>query len=316
MAKENEQDKTSATKASSKVSPEKMTPKETKRNSNQGKEEKKTEPSQSLSPENTNTTVVVVENQKKKSFTLLHVLFLVQLICFVGALYRAMLVSDKTPPAASSLAWYSLVVIVLVLWTVWTVTIGYRARRYNSFVTRRFLHRFPIFVLSVPVMVLWITAACWQWDTVTTTVLLHTPRKALVAIQALRVLAVGSLLKWSMGIFPTPFAWFTAFPDMLYGLSAIAILIMSSSSIVMDDDWLFALWNLVGFLLIVPMGAMVHQLGLPPTQLYVPRVSNAVVMEYPMVLGPASVVPTFVSWNLIVAVWVLTTTSTTAATTA
>ena len=87
---------------------------------------------------------------------------------------------------------------------------------------------------------------------------------------------------------------------MLFGLSAIAVL--------WRPDWLdnalfLACWNLIGFSLIVPIGASVLQFGMAPTQLYTSVVPNASVFEYPMILGPAVVVPILLSWNMTVALW-------------
>jgi hypothetical protein len=59
----------------------------------------------------------------------------------------------------------------------------------------------------------------------------------------------------------------------------------------------------VGFLIILPFGVFVVQLGMEPTHFYNSKVSYKTVFEYPMVLGPIIVVPILLSWNATVALW-------------
>jgi len=231
--------------------------------------------------------------QKKKKYTLLHIMFVVQMLFCISILMRSRDVI--TPTDAGLLA------MAPALQSVWAVCMVYHGVQ-QKFLQPAILNKFPIFWLpltTVVIQLVFFRGLCWD---ATKAILEHLPRSTFVGLQSMRVLAVGSLIKWKMGIFPTAFAWLTAFPDMLFGLSAIALLYQADW---MENDIFLAMWNLVGFVLIVPIGGIVLQLGMTPTQLYTSKFSNAYVFEYPMMLGPSLVVPILVSWNAIVATWAL-----------
>jgi hypothetical protein len=94
-----------------------------------------------------------------------------------------------------------------------------RASAASSKVKRRksasyILKSLPIvwLVLSmVPVLFLMIPFSL-RWNVVMKMVNHHCSRTVFVALQSVRILAVGSLIKWKMGLFPDVFAWGTAFP--------------------------------------------------------------------------------------------------------
>jgi len=185
--------------------------------------------------------------------------------------------------------------ILLTTYALWVMRVG---RTKQLFATNPVLSTFPMVWLPlVPVGIL-MSVFVLRWSAVMAMVE-STPPSTLVAFQALRSLAVGSLIKWKHSVFPTFFAWGTAFLDMLFGLSALTLLV---SRISLTPNVLFW-WNLIGFVIIVPFGVLIVQLGMKPTQLYKSRVSYAVVFEYPMVLGPALVVPTLLCWNALVISW-------------
>ncbi|CAD7694793.1 unnamed protein product [Ostreobium quekettii] len=126
-------------------------------------------------------------------------------------------------------------------------------------------------------------------------------QKWFIALQGLRVLALGSIIKERLGLFPFWFAYLTALPDFLFGLSAWILLAAFGPS---DPTCATALavWHLVGFVVIVPFSMIVLQSGLPGVfRIHSPKPGNELIYEFPMSLGPSIVVPIFVMYNLLCA---------------
>jgi hypothetical protein len=187
------------------------------------------------------------------------------------------------------------------------IGISYLGGSHQFFQRERILRSFPIFWLPAfaavaPLLIFGSRPAGLK------ALLDHMSPWSLVGLQAIRSLAVGSLIKVYLGVFPWAFAWLTAFPDMLFGLSAAYLSVAQPAEWFATDKSFYeflGVWNLLGFSIIAPIGAIVLQLGMSPTRFYHSTVPNAAVFEYPMVLGPVLVVPTLLSWNVIVAMWAL-----------
>jgi hypothetical protein len=176
--------------------------------------------------------------------------------------------------------------------------------KHQIFLRQGMLQSFPIIWLPLVALTPLAIVSYLRWNLVLE-IVDNFPTTLFTALQAVRMLAVGSIIKWKMGIFPTAFAWGTAFPDMLFGLSAVFLLVFQSHQDYPIQPMFLLLWNLTGFAIILPFGVSLLQLGMAPTKLYESNVSNDVVFEYPMVLGPALVVPTLLGWNGVVAGWAL-----------
>ncbi len=120
----------------------------------------------------------------------------------------------------------------------------------------------------------------------------ETPQHWLTGIHMLRILALGTLIKASLGLFPERFAWFVGGPDLLFGLSAIAVTLLARRGRLSDD--FLMLWHLVGALVILlPIIGLMH--------IFMHEALFAELWAFPMVLAPALVVPTLVMLNLMVA---------------
>ncbi len=119
---------------------------------------------------------------------------------------------------------------------------------------------------------------------------------ALIWVQALRILAAGSLIKAYLGIFPVSFAIAVAIPDMLFGLSVIFVARKSMREL-LNSRCLFR-WNILGLLAILPAAPLVGQMGLPGVMYYFTSIPDArALFDYPMVLAPTLVVPFFLIMN-------------------
>lgn len=243
------------------------------------------------SKEPTDATSVV---EKRKRVTLLHVIFILELAFMVSILSKSSRDDVLSSPAETAA-----LSAVPLLQSFWMTGVSYFGYKRQFFVTEQMQRSMPMVWLPLVMLVTQSAIFMGCWDS-TKAILDNTPRAAFVGLQCIRVLALGSLVKWKLGIFPAAFAWCTAFPDMVFGLSAIVLLIEGDW---INDDWFLAVWNLVGFTIIAPVGVLVVQLGMEPTQWYNSTVPNYIVFAYPMVLGPAVVVPILLSWNAVVAVW-------------
>jgi hypothetical protein len=120
----------------------------------------------------------------------------------------------------------------------------------------------------------------------------ETPGHWLTAIHMVRILAIGTLLKASVGLFPVKFAWCVGGPDLLFGLSAIAVSLLAWRNRLSQRTLM--LWHLVGALVI-----LIPIIGLMP--LFMREELITKLFAFPMVLAPALVVPCLVMLNLLVA---------------
>ncbi len=117
-----------------------------------------------------------------------------------------------------------------------------------------------------------------------------TPGHWLVFIQALRIGALGGIMKGIRGEITSGFVFWIGIPDFLFGVSALVVgwLLMRKA---VGPRFLIA-WNLVGFALIilptfVPMNYWMNEPGF------------TFIFEFPMILAPSIVIPTFISLNLL-----------------
>ena len=125
-----------------------------------------------------------------------------------------------------------------------------------------------------------------------------TPARWLVAIHGLRILAVGTLVKTVQGTFPLEVELAIGLTDLAYGLSALWVFALARSKRISADA--LVLWHLVGIALILVPGLPSLQAGLPgPFQAFDRFPTSAVMLDWPMVLGPTLVVPLFLLLNLL-----------------
>ena len=121
----------------------------------------------------------------------------------------------------------------------------------------------------------------------------YVPDYWLTGIHVLRILALGTIIKAAMGVFPEKFAWFVGIPDFLFGLSAIPVTLLARQKRLNND--ILMLWHLTGALvIIVPTIAFMH--------IFMKEALFPKLFAFPMALAPTLVVPLLVMLNLMV-VW-------------
>ena len=132
-------------------------------------------------------------------------------------------------------------------------------------------------------------------------VLAATPVHWLTSIQALRIAALGTAYKTHLGLFPEYFELAVGVPDLLFGVSALAMTWLALSRRV--GSRALVIWHALGVVIIVPTAPVLLQLGLPgPLRVFDSVPTAEAVYAFPMALAPTMAVPTFVLLNLL-AIW-------------
>ena len=191
---------------------------------------------------------------------------------------------------------------IVALWTVWALLSGYFAAD-GGYVSESILATLPaVWVPLIPIASTLITLALVPDIRSAARALVDTtPTQYFIYFQALRISAVGTLYKTSIGEFPAYFEIGVGIPDLLYGLSALLLARRARHNRIGKKGLI--VWNLIGFLIIVPTAPLLIQMGLPgPLQVFTAPPTALVLYEYPMALAPSVTVPLFVMFNMWV-VW-------------
>jgi len=120
----------------------------------------------------------------------------------------------------------------------------------------------------------------------------NTPSHWLVFVQALRIGAIGGVMKGIKGEITSGFVFWIGIPDFLFGVSALVVGWLLLRNAVSHS--FLAIWNLVGALLIllptfIPMNYWMNEPGF------------VFIFEFPMVLAPSIVIPILIFLNLLMA---------------
>ena len=217
--------------------------------------------------------------------------FVTQVVLMALAVRRAQRTDRLSPDRARPLY---IVIALLVLWAPISAWLAIK----GAYTEPAVLERLPgLWVTMVPVLVLmvpWILSADFRQsiNALIDAVGLHN----VVLFEGLRVLAIGGIIKGLKGEFSPEIAFYLGIPDLVFGvLSLLAGFLLYRKSL--DLKWVLAL-NVYGFVIIVPGGSVLMNLGIPGPWNIVHSTPDMVSMfEYPMALAPTVVVPIFVAIN-------------------
>ena len=120
----------------------------------------------------------------------------------------------------------------------------------------------------------------------------NTPWHWLVFAQALRIGAIGGVMKGIKGEITSDFVLWIGIPDFLFGLSALVVGWLLLRKAVSHQ--FLAIWSLVGASL-VPLPTFI------PMNYWMNEPGFVFIFEFPMVLAPSIVVPIFIFLNLLMA---------------
>ncbi len=117
---------------------------------------------------------------------------------------------------------------------------------------------------------------------------------SLIGIQAVRVLSVGTIYKWWIGLLPGHFILPVGVPDFLIGATAPWMAHLALRDAARFRGVLVA-WNAIGALVLLSAPALI-QLSQPgPLQVYLEGPTTDEVLGFPMSIVPTFVAPLFVA---------------------
>ena len=193
--------------------------------------------------------------------------------------------SNKSINAAEARSVYALLLTFLV-WTLIAVVLGIRGTHIEL------MPHIPLLWQAVVPVVLLSTAFLFSGTLRSGLrgIATSTPGHWLIFIQALRVGAIGGIMKGIRGEITSGYIFWIGIPDFLFGVSALVVgwMLLRKAA---GPRFLIA-WHLVGFALIilptfVPMNYWMNEPGF------------TFIFEFPMILAPSIVIPTFISLNLL-----------------
>lgn len=212
--------------------------------------------------------------------------------------YAARVAIRRGEASRSDVRWISVMIAILVFWGGVSVYLGaggaFQSDQFVDLLAPYWLPFVPV-VLIVSALALFAPAR-----RAVNRVIDATPLHWLIAIHALRILAIGGVIKGWNGEFSAPVAGFIGVPDFLFGVSAVIMAWLALKQRV--GTWAVVAWNAIGVTVIVPNVPIVIWLSLPgPWQVFSAQPTIMTLFEFPMVLAPALVVPVFVMMNMFVA---------------
>ena len=118
-----------------------------------------------------------------------------------------------------------------------------------------------------------------------------------IAIQILRLAALGTLVKTFQGTFPLHVELAIGLTDLAYAVSAIILYRVASRRAVSNDALI--IWHAVGILIILIPAGLTLQSNQPGPLLTDPTGPVGALFDFPMVLAPSLVVPMFLMVNIL-----------------
>ena len=119
----------------------------------------------------------------------------------------------------------------------------------------------------------------------------QTSNLQLASFHVLRLLAIGTVIKYVQGELPLHFVIFGSVPDLLFAASAVLVTILQSAA-PLGHDFLIV-WHFIGFF--VFFGAGISMFFSVPSlfRIYHNEPDTSLVFQFPMLLAPNFTVPLF-----------------------
>lgn len=113
----------------------------------------------------------------------------------------------------------------------------------------------------------------------------------LVSIHALRLLAIGTVIKYLQGHLPLHFVILGSLPDFLFAVSAVLVSILAANG-PLGRDFLIV-WHSIGCSLFLGAGISMFFSVPSPFHMYRGEPDTSIVFRFPMLLAPNFTVPLF-----------------------
>ncbi len=119
----------------------------------------------------------------------------------------------------------------------------------------------------------------------------QTSHLQLASFHVLRLLAIGTVIKYIQGELPLHFVIFGAAPDLLFAVSAVVVTILEATTSAGQD--FLIVWHLVGFFAFFGAGISMFFSVPSPFRIYHDEPDSSLVFQFPMLLAPNFTVPLF-----------------------
>ncbi len=228
-------------------------------------------------------------------FSMLPLLYLIQIV----AIYR---VTKNTYGLGQISARQNkqiiLILVILTLWGGLSTYLGlsgyYQSEGFLSSLPGLWITQIAILIVMIP----WLASKDLRQGI--NRIIDQTPLYLIMGFEGLRVLALGGIIKGYRGEFSLFYAKFIGIPDFLYGVTTLTAAVLIYKGIWKEKSAIII--NLIGFIIIVPFGMILMNVGLPGAMYMIEESpSLKTIFEFPMALAPTLVVPLFVMVNLFVA---------------
>ena len=113
----------------------------------------------------------------------------------------------------------------------------------------------------------------------------------LISIHILRLLAIGTIIKFIHRELPLHFVILGSIPDFLFAVSAIVLVSLAANGPLSHS--LLVVWHLIGFLVFVGPGVSMFFSVPSPFRIYHSKPDASIVFQFPMILAPTYTVPLF-----------------------
>ena len=118
-----------------------------------------------------------------------------------------------------------------------------------------------------------------------------TTDRELASIHILRLLAIGTIIKYLQRQLPLHFVILGALPDFLFAVSAVVVTLLVGSGL-MAQNFLVA-WHSIGFSVFLGAGISMFFSVPSPFRIYHSQPDASIVFRFPMLLAPNFTVPLF-----------------------
>ena len=120
----------------------------------------------------------------------------------------------------------------------------------------------------------------------------HVSDFQLVSFHVLRLLAIGTVIKYLQGELPRHFVILGSAPDFLFAVSAVIASIFAASAPLGQD--VLIVWHIVGIVVFFGAGISMFLSVPSPFRIYHDKPDTSIVFQFPMVLAPNFTVPLFI----------------------
>ena len=123
-----------------------------------------------------------------------------------------------------------------------------------------------------------------------------TTHRELASIHILRLLAIGTIIKYLQRELPLHFVILGALPDFLFAVSAVVVFFLTANGSLTTE--FLIVWHLIGFSLFLGAGISMFFSVPSPFRIYKSKPDSSIVFMFPMLLAPNFTVPLFMLAHL------------------